>query len=124
MDNNTLAAVICIGLTVLGILITAVTWQWLKGRTRLHWLGWALLPLAVWFSGLYPLVQDFVTAIWNYAQSTAMTPFIAAGLIIGSLGLLMIIVSHFLPSRPKEKKADKPVPYTPPAAKDSKLNVP
>ena len=125
MDMNTLLLAICAGLTIVGVIVTAVLWRMLKMRTRLHWLGWSLLPLAIWFLGLAPKFADAYHVLKEWVLTTSLDTMGMIGAVLGVVGIVLIVISRVMPTRPRKKK-DETISTPPPAAPstNSSLNVP
>lgn len=118
-DPNLLALAVCAGLSLVGIVITAVIWKMAPVRTVVWWLGAALLPMAVYLLGLVPLAVDGYETLRRWYGTLAVTPLVWTGAVLGGLGLLLMLVSRVLPARPRQPKPAPPagdrraVPATP-----------
>ena len=111
MDPNLLHLVVAGGLTLVGIVITAIIWRAAKVRTVLWWLGLSLLPIAVHLLGLSPqVVGAYETLRAGYAV-VSLTPVVWVGIVLAALGVLLMLVSRFVPPRPRRQPA---APASPP----------
>jgi hypothetical protein len=113
MDPNLLQLLVCAGLTLLGLIITALLWPRARWRTVIFWLGLSLLPIAVYLVGLLPTLVDLWNTLALWYQGLTWTMLAMAGVAIGGLGVLLMIISRLLPHKPRAKKT--------PAASDSQV---
>ena len=106
MDSNLIYLAVSGGLTLLGLILVLVLWRFAKLRTSLWWLGFALLPIAVYLLGLVPTVIDFWNALvtWWAAVSPGMSTTLIAGLAVGGLGVALMLVSRVIPYRTRRKR--------------------
>jgi len=105
---DTVLLPLAVGLTLLGLLITLIAWRrGARGRV-IQGLGLALLPVALYFSGLLRLVWNGVVAIGSWATKIIFSPAVWLGLSM--LGLCLVlwvvggVVARRAPSR-RERKA-------------------
>jgi hypothetical protein len=96
------------GLTLLGLLIAILAGRrGHKGR-MIQGIGLALLPLALYLSGLLGLVWDAVVAVGRWASSTVLSPTIWAGFALLALCLVLWVVGGVIARRtPKRTRADR-----------------
>ena len=96
------------GLTLLGLLIAILAGRrGHKGR-MIQGIGLALLPLALYLSGLLGLVWDAVVAVGRWASSTVLSPTIWAGFALLALCLVLWVVGGVVARRtPKRTRADR-----------------
>lgn len=105
MDPNLLAPLVAGGLTFIGIVITALIWRAAKVRTVMWWLGFSLLPIAVYLLGLAPQVVGAYDTLVAWYRDLTVTPLVWVGAGLGALGVLLMLVSRVVPARPR-KTAD------------------
>ena len=108
-----LPAIVCAGLTLLGIVVTALMWSRARWRTVVWWLGVSLLPLALYLLGLVSLLIAGWNTLVGWYQGLSLTPAAMVGAGLAALGVLLMIVSRFLPNRPRTKKKVAPADATP-----------
>jgi hypothetical protein len=94
---------LCIGLTLLGILITAFAWRrGSKGRV-LQGVAVALAPVALYFSGLLRLLWDGVVAVVTWGSRVVLSPPVWAGLSLLGLCLVLWVVGGLIARRSPRK---------------------
>lgn len=99
MDPNLLQLLICAGLTLVGIVITAIIWKRAAVRTILWWIGLALIPIAIYLVGLVPLLIDGWDTLVKWYGMLTVTPVAMVGASLGGLGVLLMLVSRLVPYR-------------------------
>ncbi len=112
MGIDFVALAVCIGLTLLGLLITAIIWSRAKWKTIVWWLGASIAPIAIFLLGLVPYL---IRGYWALAEwSNALTFNMAEvfGVAFGSVAVGMMLISRVIPARPRVRKV---VPETPTA---------
>lgn len=110
MDLNTLQWIICIALTILGLVITAAIWKRASSRASIWWLGLSLLPLGALLTGMVPSLIDAWNsmALWfQKAVVQPIAPVVLVGLVLLGLGVLLMLVSRLIPYRKKDRAAVK-----------------
>lgn len=102
---------LCIGLTLIGILVTALAWRrGSKGRV-LQGLAVALAPVALYFSGLLRLLWDGVVAVVSWSSRVVLSPPVWAGLGLLGLCLVLWVVGGLVARRsPRKSKEVAPRP--------------
>ncbi|HVK44355.1 MAG TPA: hypothetical protein VM429_05575 [Micropruina sp.] len=127
MDLSTWVLIVVIGWTVLGLLLVAVIWTRSPWKAVLAWLGLALLPLGIWLVGLSQAAVDGWNTLALWWQSLVFTIPVVIGLSMLGLGLVLLLVSRLVPSRPRVRK-DKPTTElgsrpVPPAGSSSSMGT-
>lgn len=105
MDPNLLHLLVAGGLTLVGIVITAIIWRAAKVRTVVWWLGLSLIPVSIYLLGLTRQVEDAWTTLRAWYEGLTLTPLVWTGLGLFGLGVVLMLVSRVIPARPR-KKAD------------------
>jgi hypothetical protein len=96
------------GLTLLGLLIAILAGRRGRKGRMVQGIGLALLPLALYLSGLLGLVWDAVVAVGRWASSTVLSPTIWAGFALLALCVVLWVVGGVVARRaPKRTKADR-----------------
>lgn len=103
LDPNLLQLLVAGGLTLLGVIITAVIWTWAKVRTVMFWFGLSLLPIALYLLGLGPQVVDAYHTLRAWYATLSLTPLVWTGISLGGLGVALMLISRFVPARPRRK---------------------
>lgn len=112
LDPVLLQLIVAAGLTLLGIIITALIWKRAKVRTVVFWLGLSLVPISIYLLGLAPQVVGAYETLRLWYGTLTLTPVVWVGVGLFGLGVLLMLVSRVLPDRPRRKPA---TPATPPA---------
>ena len=73
-------------------------------------LGLALLPLALYLTGLLALTVNGIASLIAWAHRTGWTDSMSWGAGLGALGIVMLLTSGFLPKGEKVVKAPKSKP--------------
>lgn len=96
------------GLALLGVLIALVAGRRGRRGRMLQGIALALLPLALYLTGLLGLVWDAVVAVGRWVSSTVLSPTVWAGLALLALVVVLWVVGGVLARRaPKRTKADR-----------------
>ena len=114
MDQNLLHLLVAGGLTLIGVIITAIIWRAAKVRTVVWWLGLSLIPISVYLLGLSQQTVDAYTTLRAWYDGLTLTPMVWTGFAALGLGVLLMLVSRVIPARPRKKRAAAPaVPAAP-----------
>lgn len=117
MDPNLLHLLVAGGLTLVGIIITAIIWRAAKVRTVVWWLGLSLIPISIYLLGLSQQAVDAYTTLRAWFDGLAFTPLVWAGVATLGLGALLMLVSRVIPAKPRKKRDAAPAaPAAPPAS--------
>jgi hypothetical protein len=96
------------GLTLLGLLIAILAGRRGRKGRMVQGIGLALLPLALYLTGLLGLVWDAVVAVGRWASSTVLSPTIWAGFALLALCVVLWVVGGVVARRaPKRTRADR-----------------
>lgn len=112
MDPQLLHLLVAGGLTLAGIVVTAIIWRSAKVRTVVWWLGLSLLPVSVYLLGLSQQVVDAYDTLRSWYASLTLTPVVWVGVVLFALGVVLMLVSRVIPARPRKA----PVPAAPAAS--------
>lgn len=118
---DTVLLPLCVGLSLLGVILTGLAWRrGNKGRV-LQGAGLALAPIALFFTGLLRLVWDGVVAVLDWASKIIFSPGVWFGLSLLGFCVVLWVVGGFIGRRFNEpsgkaavssKAADKAVART------------
>jgi hypothetical protein len=109
---DTVLLPLCVGLTLIGVIITGIAWRrGNKGRV-LQGVGLALAPIALYFSGLLRLLWDGAVALGSWASQIIFSPAVWFGLSALGLCIVLWVVGGIAAKRSPGRKATS-------AAKDS-----
>ena len=104
------------GLTLLGLLVAILAGRRGNKGRMVQGIGLALLPLALYLSGLLGLVWDAVVAVGRWASSTVLSPTIWAGFALLALCVVLWVVGGIVARRtPKRTRADRKAAAAAPA---------
>ena len=106
---DTVLLPLCVGLTLLGIIITGIAWRrGNKGRV-VQGVGLALAPVALYFSGLLRLLWNGIVAFGTWASTLIFSPAIWFGMALLGLCVVLWVVGGMVARRSapraKETKA-------------------
>lgn len=90
---------LCLGLTLLGLLVVVVAWRRGRRGRVLQGLALALAPAALYFSGLLRLVWDGVVAVVGWASRIVFSPQVWVGLSVLALCVVLWVVGGFVARR-------------------------
>jgi hypothetical protein len=86
---DTVLLPICVGLALLGVIVTGVAWRrGNKGRV-IQGIGLALAPIALYFTGLLRILWDFVVSVVGWAGRLVFSPTVWFG--AGLLGICIVL---------------------------------
>lgn len=107
---DTVLLPLCVALTVLGLVITALAWR--KGRRgrAVQGLGLALAPVALYFTGLLRLVWDAVVAMVGWAARIVFSPTVWIGLSLLGVCVVLWVVGGLVARRAAPVMAAKEKP--------------
>ncbi|GAB3419490.1 hypothetical protein [Flindersiella endophytica] len=83
-------ALICISLSALGGLITFLVFRSRGKAAGFRALGWALLPLAIWLTGIARLLYTVVSEAVRWVTSLVFSPQVWAGAVLFILSFILL----------------------------------
>src|SRR5215213_9318774 len=106
---DTVLLPLCVGLTLLGIIGTGIAWRrGNKGRV-VQGVALALVPIALYLSGLLRLLWNAIVAFGTWASTLVFSPAIWFGMALLGLCVVLWVVGGFVARRSaprtKETKA-------------------
>lgn len=113
MGIDFVALAVCIGLTLLGLLITAIIWSRAKWKTIVWWLGASMAPIAIFLLGLVPyLIRGYWALVeWSTALTFNMMEVFGVG--FGTVAVGMMLISRAIPAKPRVRKVAPETPTAP-----------
>lgn len=116
-----LSLLLTIGLTIVILAIAAgVTARSRRARPAVMGLGWALLPVGLYLTGLTQVIVDGIRAFIDWLMGTPWTVMTSWGLGLFLGGVLLIVIAAFLP---KTRKPAAPSAPQQPAAQGTRPQV-
>ena len=106
---DTVLLPLCVGLTLLGVIVTGVAWRRRRTGRVIQGLGLALAPLALYLTGLMRLLWDGVVAVTEWASQVILSPTIWTGFGLLALCLVLWVVGGVVARRTANRPAAKPV---------------
>lgn len=113
MPLDFVALAVSIGLTLVGLVITALIWSRAKWKTVIWWLGASFLPVAIFMLGLVPQVVGawWTLSDWWRGLTFNILESIGIGVAIASVALMLI--SRVIPATPRKRAVKKDAGATP-----------
>ena len=102
---DTVLLPLCVGLSLLGIIITAFAWRRGNKGRAVQGVGLALAPVALYFSGLLRLLWNSVVAVGIWATAMILSPAVWFGLGLLALCVVLWVVGGLVARRSRGKKA-------------------
>jgi len=96
---------LCIGLALIGVIVAGVAWRKGSRGRVVQGVGLALAPVALYFTGLLPLLWNAVVALVGWATSIIFTPAMWFGISLLALCVVLWVVGDVLVSRSATKGA-------------------
>lgn len=90
---------LCIGLALIGVIVTGVAWRKGNRGRVLQGVGLALAPVALYFTGLLRLLWDAVVGVVGWAASIIFSPLMWFGLSLLALCIVLWVVGGVLAKR-------------------------
>lgn len=116
-----LSLLLTIGLTIVILAITAgVTARSRRARPAVMGLGWALLPVGLYLTGMTQVIVEGIRGFIDWLMRTPWTVVTSWGLGLFVGGLLLIVIAAFLP---KSRRPAAPSAPTQPAAQGKRPQV-
>lgn len=107
MDAGVMTLIVCVGLTVVGLLLVALLWRVTGPRAKVSLLGLTALPMGIYLSGLVPQAIGAYTTLEAWWRGLTFTVTQVAGLSLLGVGVLFLLVSRVLPGRSRRQRDAK-----------------
>lgn len=95
---------ICVGLTLIGVIVTGIAWRRGNRGRVLQGVGLALAPVALYLSGLLRLLWNGAVAVGRWASGVVLSPAVWLGLGLLALCVVLWVVGGFLGRRSASRK--------------------
>jgi hypothetical protein len=103
---NSIGGVVCVAVTVLGLVWSYRIWRKDGVHRGLRAIAWSLIPLAAYLTGAVGLIGRLVNAVVIFAGSIVFSPRTYAGVIVVIVAVLLFLLSGGLPLA-RERRARK-----------------
>ena len=90
----------CLLLTLVGLVLTVPVARRRGPRAAVRLAAWALVPTALWLTGLIRLLETLVETTLSFAVGLVFSPLVWAGLGLFALTAVLLVVARRLPGRP------------------------
>ncbi|HEY5847754.1 MAG TPA: hypothetical protein VIT42_13295 [Microlunatus sp.] len=90
---------LCVGLALLGVIATGVAWRRGNRGRVVQGVGLALLPIALYFSGLLSLLWNGLVALGGWASRIIFSPAVWFGLTLLGLCIVLWVVGGIVTRR-------------------------
>jgi hypothetical protein len=97
-------APICIGLSAFGGLIAFLVFRSRGKAAGVRVLGWALLPLAIWLTGLATLLSTVIGAVLRWAGDLVFAPRVWAGVALFFVSFVLLGGANWVRRRRRAAK--------------------
>lgn len=108
MDAGVMTLIVCVGLTVVGLLLVALLWRVTGPRAKVSLLGLTALPMGIYLSGLVPQAIGAYTTLEAWWRGLTFTVTQVIGLSLLAVGILFLLLSRVLPGRSRKQREAKP----------------
>jgi hypothetical protein len=105
MGIDFVALAVCIGLTLLGLLITAIIWSRAKWKTIVWWLGASMAPIGIFLLGLVPYTVRAYWALTEWANALTFDLAEVFGVGFASVAVGLMLISRVIPAKPRVRKS-------------------
>lgn len=97
MNADSIAwAPLCIGVTVIGLVLSWMAWRRRGAASGLRGAAYSLLPLGLYLTGVIPLLWRIGAQIVGWAAGLIFKPTVWAGTMVLALAVLLWVVSGML----------------------------
>lgn len=99
---------LCISLATLGLVVAIILWLRNRRSRATQALGFAVLPVGLYLTGLLGLVIDAVAALGRWASSLIFNPAVWAGFGLLGLAIVLWVVGGIIARRsPRPSRTDQ-----------------
>jgi hypothetical protein len=83
--------------TLVGLVLSAITWRKKGARSGIRGIAWSLLPIAAWLTHALGLIGRIVSAIVQFAGAFVFSPTTYLGVIVVGVAAVLFLVSGGIP---------------------------
>jgi hypothetical protein len=98
---------VCVAVTVVGLVLSWLTWRKNGAARGIRAVAWSLLPLAAYLTGAVQLLGRIVNAVVLFAGSFVFSPKSWAGVIVVGVSAVLFLASGGLPLLNWRKKRER-----------------
>lgn len=95
--NGGWAGPVCLAVTVVGLVLSAVAWRRKGARSGIRGVAWSLLPAAAWLTHALGLVGRIVAAVVQFGAAFVLSPRAWLGVVLVGLSVVLFLVSGGIP---------------------------
>jgi hypothetical protein len=95
--DGSFAGPIFVAVTVVGLVLSGLTWRRKGARSGIRGVAWSLLPAAAWLTHSLGLVGRLVSAVVVFAGGFVLSPQAWLGVILVGVSALFFLVSGGIP---------------------------
>jgi hypothetical protein len=106
--DGSFAGPIFVAVTVVGLVLSGLSWRRKGARSGIRGVAWSLLPAGAWLTHSLALVGRMVSAVVVFATGFVLSPEAWLGVILVGASALLFLVSGGIPmigGRRRRKKA-------------------
>lgn len=100
MERVNISLLTCLLLTLVGLVLTVPVARRRGPRAAVRLAAWALVPTALWLTGLVPLLETLVETTVSFAVGLVFSPLVWLGVGLFALTAVLFVVAPRLPARP------------------------
>lgn len=98
-EANTVLLPICVGLALIGVIVTGMAWRKENKGRVLQGAALAITPVGLYFTGLLRVVWNMVTDIVGWAVRLAFSPMVWLGFGLLALSVVLFVVGGMVAKR-------------------------
>jgi hypothetical protein len=100
VEGVNISLLACLLLTLVGLVLTVPVARRRGPRAAVRLAAWALVPTALWLTGLIRLLETLVETTVSFAVGLVFSPLVWAGMGLFALTAVLLVVARRLPARP------------------------
>lgn len=99
MEGVDISLLVCLLVTLVGLVLTVPVARRRGPRAAVRLAAWALVPTALWLTGLIRLLETLVETTVSFAVGLVFSPLVWAGMGLFALTAVLLVVARRLPGR-------------------------
>lgn len=109
MGGVNISLLACLLLTLVGLVLTVPVARRRGPRAAVRLAAWALVPTALWLTGLIRLLETLVETSVSFAVGLVFSPLVWAGVGLFAVTAVLLVVARRLPGRPVPAPTDREI---------------